>query len=1223
MSFKHLYSSLAIVSLSLLACQEPVNQELVDALQGSSARLATAIEQREIAKTDLGEFHALDAVTELFDRLSRKEAADQMVHPRPPGPASGQGAGVNEKAPKQVEPTEKKAKPNRELRPHAEMLADLLHVREELALRGAVDSHRASAEAAWELDTLRLLAAKLILPEDFPPKNEFRLLKPSTIDKLIERWTEKQHYLERFAAAAPFADSKPALEECAAKLQALREARSAPQAQASLLPRPRDALGDIKVWLSERAAERTEAIKKTEQQSLERALAKVPEDVAVAMRLAVLKAEGGSLPPESARLAFRKQARDLAYALSPRPAPKASQAEDLLRALISDPLTAAQNEAALDLAWSELRATESPSQLDVLLPKRLRNDREAWIASLLSDKELLHANAFLAEALSRLKIVNTQWPTFLRSTSLPEERIERFAESVKGELAFRKSGQAQAAAAASAASELPAALMRLATNRVPEILTSPEGRRREWEALQRYAAAGVSGSEIERRLSGLTLAGLQDQVDHFEVEAKRYRSFRSGVTEKGLPLLPAVAVSNLANARRDLWGKGWRIRRGLDQLNGSSVQEVAKLKRRMDDAILLCGLRWGPDDKPPEGGGGKPPKSPPGSHGPAAPYTDPAQLAATRSFESHMANLESLAPIPERAGKNLPTFALEKDHDLRVRLASNGTRPEAEGWRVDGVPVAYSIIDNLESVRALPGGVTLGRPPEVVGDFRKYGLIYDAEDRRLKLLSLDETIVLPEVAPAILKACFLFARDPDPVAVSIGYTGDNDKLLGVRARRVAIHPALRDTQVGLEVIEADRLPWSLEDEALPNGKKNLFASQMRPLIEQVRKETRAALPVRRFLAEVEKKGYSLDPAQSASWETAILELSGTSSGLDLMIRAVASAEQPGDRFDKYSALEDEEILAQIDKLLGSDEDITELYKKYLEEQRKPKNLAEQYNKYLEKRRETKDPIRYWRERQVQGQPGGIFESQERDDPYDALLGREGVGIAEEYRAEKARKRRELLMKERSSPEAIERRQQIREALERLPSDKDSAIFALSLSSFSLQESPPWNDAIRMAIALARSVGSKAVPAEEIAEQTLLLVQAKQLSLLTDARIRWARAGNSLREESALKVRYVRGKVQADDKGLSRPDVAAEHPAAGKAATDLLPRLEPIYPALARTREAAAWIALLRWALEPGHVAWLDLADLAATDHRTVVTPDYFCNAEEGRRCLEEIGKTAP
>jgi len=252
-------------------------------------------------------------------------------------------------------------------------------------------------------------------------------------------------------------------------------------------------------------------------------------------------------------------------------------------------------------------------------------------------------------------------------------------------------------------------------------------------------------------------------------------------------------------------------------------------------------------------------------------------------------------------------------------------------------------------------------------------------------------------------------------------------------------------------------------------------------------------------------------------------------------------------------------------------------------------------------------------------PAGRFAKYEELDDQNILAEAKRLGLIKpdsEDPLGRVRARSRFLDQVRESPELLKSRGAARQVIASLPSDKDAAVAFLCAFAFSQQDEPSWDEAVRLTLALAATDPS--VSAADVAADVLILVQAKQLSLLTDKEVQWTKSGNALSMHSVLQVRYVRGEVRATSAGLSRPDKATEHAEAGAKATELLPRLEPIYPALAQTKQHAAWIALMRWALVPGNVDWLDLADLIATNHQNVQTPDYLC--QEGKEnCLEEIG----
>src|SRR5215213_6350318 len=189
-----------VLPLVSTGCQESGDPEIDQAVTSSYSLLSKAIEQRELALTDLREHQALDAGTELLESLARKQKAEETSPP--PTEAKEKRTVSEDKGKKGTVSPGKPVQPAWE-RPAEESLPDLLKLREELALRGSVDSYRASAEVNWELETLRELSKRLTFQEGFPPENEFRLLAPETLFFFIERGTTEKQYLERWVAMNP------------------------------------------------------------------------------------------------------------------------------------------------------------------------------------------------------------------------------------------------------------------------------------------------------------------------------------------------------------------------------------------------------------------------------------------------------------------------------------------------------------------------------------------------------------------------------------------------------------------------------------------------------------------------------------------------------------------------------------------------------------------------------------------------------------------------------------------------------------------------------------------------------------------------------------------------------------------------------------------------------------------------------------------------------------
>ena len=342
------------------------------------------------------------------------------------------------------------------------------------------------------------------------------------------------------------------------------------------------------------------------------------------------------------------------------------------------------------------------------------------------------------------------------------------------------------------------------------------------------------------------------------------------------------------------------------------------------------------------------------------------------------------------------------------------------------------------------------------------------------------------IAPEVLKACLGYARGSDAVAVSIGYTPESNNVLGKRAQAVFVHTSLRDTSVGADLILADRLPWSLADERLPNQVANPVRDRMKPLLDQTRKEFENAPPVDRFLAHLKEVGLSVEGQTKAQLLEKLRQTGDDPQTLlDLMFKSVATAD-------------------------GSTE----------------ARVAE----------------------------------------FNALAGKFNFRV---------------------SADTVKG---VTDLLKSLRPDKKDALVQLVWIGFDGESHVSWSLAERTFLVIGSFSTPKAND-HDAALAVLQLLQAKQLSLLT------------------LRVRYVRGDITADSKCLTLSDDAKVSEKASEAATSVLRSVEQAYPWIAAARRHAALIALLRWALQPANVDFVDFAELATVDVHRVITPDYVCRDE--------------
>jgi hypothetical protein len=538
------------------------------------------------------------------------------------------------------------------------------------------------------------------------------------------------------------------------------------------------------------------------------------------------------------------------------------------------------------------------------------------------------------------------------------------------------------------------------------------------------------------------------------------------------------------------------------------------------------------------------------------PYGDALIARSKVAFNREILNLgprlqEATPPTTtvDRGAK--PYVIVESADPAAVRLAPRGTRPDLKGWlKATRGNVRFQDINSLKSMKFIPGGVALGQVAQVEGNWADAGLVYDRADGRDGRLVFvkpsGERVKFPAVAPAVLKTCFLYARSQDPVAISIGYTGERSPLDRDPASQVLLHPELRDTQVGLDIINADRLPWTLNDEKLPNGQPNPVLAVMKDLVREARDPsagmpTDALIERLREVASVAQNGTS--PYRSENYRRALARLFDGDSRLDCLLRAILESPKADDRFQTFTRIEDEVLI-----------------KAYRAEV-----LAEVRKKH-------------------------------------------DLSVAQRLRIEREVKKADLekLLDPEGLQKVREDQRRVKEFFEGLPADPYEALrTSLIILVSGMNNEVPWRFVTGTTLAVAATQPAADVSLRELGAQVLLLMKHAHLSLITDDPIRVKQVEAEMAFEGGLKIRYVHGKLVPGPKGLSRPDEVEESPRAGQKATELIPVLEKVYPPLKATGEYARYIALLRWALKEGNIAWLDLADLGPVDYRTRPTPDYI------------------
>jgi hypothetical protein len=1010
-------------------------------------------------------------------------------------------------------------------------LGRLVAARESLELQASVDWHRYAAEAEYEMGRLQGLVDRLGLPGDLLPENELELLSRQSLVELKASYTRSLAEWEKRAASNPLGLIDRPIDQLKARLAKVDQALGKPpvdlMARVAELPRAPKVSPELAAWVNQSPEVRAATVDRIEHELLKKSLALDDTNVAAEMRLAELerRGAGGGVAETVARNRGRL-AMERARGFSPDPRPGSSPRSPLVRDMVknrfNDPVKAIESEALLTRQWEQLRAVENPAVRSQLLAESSDRSVVRWAVGHMTDEDLAEAMTYAKAGRQRLAAIRAE-----RSVVMPGQQhlhydldpIEAEIKALDEEFAFRAANGGRASAAAPDLSSLDPEtrelLARHATETTADLARTPAGRQTLYEAQQRYLARAVEPNPmVAARRDQLQIQGLQDEVDRLVRDAREYRKFRVDLTASDLdaPVGPGGRGFNekLSAAGDALQARAARLREGVQAASKLDPEASAGLAARIDQA--MNGKR-GPPPPPRPGPNGPVGPAPapttgprpvgpapgtmaarpiPSNTAPVQPFGDPRIVELRATYTQSMGDLarsvESGRMVSRPVAAETPNISFDVPQPVRVFRATIGERPALQGWMTkQKTAVPFRDIIQLKSTRILPGGVALGVIPEVEGSWTDAGLLYDRSLGRLVFLKPSgERVRLPEVDPAVLKTCYLFSRSEDSVATSIGYAGESGQEHWSSVSRVLLHPVLRDTQIGLDVIDADRLAWGLKSETLPNGAPNPFVENMR---DRVIRAGTADLPVQPLLERLAK--------------VADVNVSGV--GPARLRRLRETALRLLERTPWHG------IAAAIQVEAGSGE----------------AQAATVYN--------------------------------------------------------------ELMLR---------------------------LVWEIRTS-----EQSPWEFACAAALIFASRPENAGSSLRSLAPPFLHFIDSTRLSLLTDDSLRLRRSGGDMHFESRLRIRYVHGRIEATPEALRRLDTVVEDKDSGEAASRLIPRLEQVYPSLARTREYAQWIGLMRWAQQDGHVEWLDLADLRTVDHHKVSTPDYLIRGSDRqmREAVELFG----
>ena len=828
------------------------NQQIQLSFQQASQQLAAVIEERENALTDLAE---LQRDRPLID-LTRALQADRRTQPSTQAPERWRSTSIDA-APVAVERDDAR-------------LRELLTQREETLLRGAVTSHRWQAEVATQAEFLKELVKRTGLQGDYPPTNVFRILGAEQRARLRQRWLAKQHVTKALAAEHPDQFVEPLLNQCDERLRLLDEADRLGNEMLPRLPKARDAL-EVKQWIERARLEHDTRVAARERDLLRASLARNPNDIASAMRLAEIDKLAAVEPGRVIETMTRAHARARISAICPPPIDGSARERTLAAILINDPLVAAREESRLRTIWNSAGRSS---------PDAAGAGREAaferWVAGRLRDAELVESERVLAEFTVRARALRVAGALPDGAEAL-DARLGRLQEAIAFERTRRRAGGAVLELSSDASAPRAAFALRILMGE-----HDLEARAIEWDTLRELSAGGYRSAELDRHLGELAVEGWRARIGQFAQRAESLKAIRLKASQVIDDVAPPEFGRYLAGATVELTRSADRIRAGLDGLPASAAESAAELKRAVDKALLAAAPQSWPAGDP------KAPRPPPS--GTPRPFGDPELIRADLRIREAIQQVAALKPSIPMAD-NRPYVAIESASGAPPIRGSRGNRPALKTWAVDGKVVSYQDIASLKSIKALPGGVALGQKAAVTGDWRAYTLVYSSAERRLKLVGPDGALNFSRVAPERLKAAAVFAKSGGAVAVSIGLSpqqADRD-----RPSTVFLDPALRDTQVGRDLIEADRLPWSLEDRTLPSGAPTPAAvyERMAAPLKAVRDTVMASFPVNAVLSDLAKDRELLKNGTASQLLEQISFLQPKATVLDLIIHAVLDAEE--------------------------------------------------------------------------------------------------------------------------------------------------------------------------------------------------------------------------------------------------------------------------------------------------------------------------------------------
>ncbi len=414
-------------------------------------------------------------------------------------------------------------------------LASLIRQREHKALRGGVDSYRLDSEVHWELEFLRERFQRAGLASESLPSNEFELLDKPTLRDLTERYIQKLQHLDRLVATRPALWLASAIEQGARKLQQMKEALERPGVDLAArfyknLPRPKSDAD--RLWAEHKLRSRSQNLQAEERRQLELAMAKDGYDPAVALRfqdleeLAELSDAPLKTPRESENYLAKRRTLAMQRAAGFRPPARSSRlVANMLKDRFQDPLRAIAAEAVLRIQHHELSELRDIKIKKNLLPGPLESSFPDWVATHLSDGDLIEVKSYLEDSQAWWQKLDTQVPIEIQSRrDIDKKVVQEELAAVQREIDYRQVHGKSRLPEVKVQSQPAVArglLYRHARMSVTHTLSTKAGKQAHYEALQAYAARSHPTAEAPRLIDELYLDGMAIEMDGLEKDTKR------------------------------------------------------------------------------------------------------------------------------------------------------------------------------------------------------------------------------------------------------------------------------------------------------------------------------------------------------------------------------------------------------------------------------------------------------------------------------------------------------------------------------------------------------------------------------------------------------------------------------------------------------------------------------------------------------------------------------